>query len=1032
MPTTYSARSTPLSKNAAKPAFSDAIVLGYDFTGHDAAHENGVPWIYAGATSPNLSVTGTQSLVTAAGEPGRVAGASSLYDYTNAANFGQQFGTGDFTIAIRASTPSTLPTTSNSRSLLRLNTAGSTSLNLQLWESANNGWYVQAAGSSAAPLGSVQAATIFNVDTVLMVFVTRVAGVVSVYTQNVTTQADVAVRNQPGAAATAPLNPDRVSVNFATTGANLLAALQAITFWNVGKTAAELSAIGKDFYSTQSNATAADSIALTSVGNGATLGTPATLSGTYFGAAPTGIEAQFNGGAWVAGASASIGGGAWSASFNLATGGPGVLRVREANATGVVSPDVTAITVAADGIAFTTPATPANGAVAYRLFQRDASDQAQVRIAGTYTGTPTNIEYSWGGAWLTLDAAPSGGAFDKTITLAGPGQNDLRVRFGNSPGVSATLPAVSVGDLFFVMGQSNHVGGGNGEYVAPIAPAAHPGWVAPILDKTGRWRPNVETATDPFSKTTNASNYPAASATYPVQASSSTAQNSYFGRLATLCMAVGVPVAFVPSAIGSTNIAAWAAGSATNTLYGAAAARAAQLGAHKAVLWWQGEADCTAGTTNASYQASLNAIINDWCGTRFPAADWVLMNLNQAGNAAGSGGTGTADTGFNAIHAAISSVAASNPHVVSIGDMNGAFAALHYASGAEITNVSNRAYSAINAAYEYESVEEPADTTGPVLTGAISVASITSTSAVVSWPAATDAVGVAGYEYSTDGGASYIGAGTGRTAALVGLAASTVYALRVRAYDLAGNRSAPLAESFTTLADQAPEPGDVDGSKIAASRKVVFPGGVRVVPFGTRPSSIIPGAPSYQGGKWLSDKHPLDERYWVADISIDLAEADSTAVSVVPIVAGVTVLEQPVIQGMLIPIKLGGLDLTAGAANYCTFRVTLANGEQLDRTIWFRPQEGKWELLKDPEDKRYYVADVENDLADSNTTATDATAIPVGVAELVAAQVQDGLIVVKLGGMDTSPDPTNYCTLRIDCANSERFYRTIHFTRVDN
>lgn len=225
---------------------------------------------------------------------------------------------------------------------------------------------------------------------------------------------------------------------------------------------------------------------------------------------------------------------------------------------------------------------------------------------------------------------------------------------------------------------------------------------------------------------------------------------------------------------------------------------------------------------------------------------------------------------------------------------------------------------------------------------------------------------------------------------------------------------------------------DVDGSKVAAARKVVFPGGVRVVPFGTRPSAVTPGAPSYQGGKWWSEKHPLDERYWVADIAVDLAEAGSPAVSVEAIVAGVTVLEQPVIQGALIPIKLGGLDLTAGAANYCTFRVTCANGEQFDRTIWFRPQEGKWELLKDPEDKRFYVADVTNDLVDSNTTATAATAIPVGVTELVAAQVQGGLIVVKLGGMDTSPDPTNYCTLRIDCANGERFYRTIHFTRVDN
>lgn len=354
------------------------------------------------------------------------------------------------------------------------------------------------------------------------------------------------------------------------------------------------------------------------------------------------------------------------------------------------------------------------------------------------------------------------------------------------------------------------------------------------------------------------------------------------------------------------------------------------------------------------------------------------------------------------------------------------------------------------------------DTTAPVLQ-APTAAATGPTTAIGS--VATDEAGGLLYRY-TSTAASGVTAATIKAANLTqtveatgtqecqftGLTPSaTLYAYYLQ-QDAAGNESAIVRSSaFTTQAapvggtvaadfplswaiEAAEESGQggADGSKISASRKIVFPGGTRVVPFGTQPSSIIPGAPSCQSGKWWSDKHPLDERYWVADMSVDLAEAGSPAVSVEPIVAGVTVLEQPVIQGALIPIKLGGLDLTTGAANYCTFRVTCANGEQFDRTIWFRPQEGKWELLKDPEDKRFYVADVTNDLVDSNTAATAAMAIPVGVAELVAAQVQAGLIVVKLGGMDTSPDPTNYCTLRIDCANGERFYRTIHFTRVDN
>lgn len=318
--------------------------------------------------------------------------------------------------------------------------------------------------------------------------------------------------------------------------------------------------------------------------------------------------------------------------------------------------------------------------------------------------------------------------------------------------------------------------------------------------------------------------------------------------------------------------------------------------------------------------------------------------------------------------------------------------------------------------------------------------------------ASTAATGVTAVAVKAAGQSQSVDATGEQPILFTGLTAETTYYAYYVQDDSAGNTSAVVRSSaFTTQAapvggsvyadfvlswsieaPEFPDQGDVDGSKITASRKIVFPGGTRVVPFGTRPSSVISGAPSYEAGKWWSDKHPLDERYWVADISVDLAEADSTAVSVDPIVAGVTVLEQPDIQGTLIPIKLSGLDMTSGAVNYCTFRVTCANGEQFDRTIWFRPQQGKWELLKDPEDKRFYVADVENDLVDSNTTAISATAVPVGVSELVPAQVQDNLIVVKLGGMDTSPDPTNYCTLRIECANGERFYRTIHFTRVDN
>jgi hypothetical protein len=345
------------------------------------------------------------------------------------------------------------------------------------------------------------------------------------------------------------------------------------------------------------------------------------------------------------------------------------------------------------------------------------------------------------------------------------------------------------------------------------------------------------------------------------------------------------------------------------------------------------------------------------------------------------------------------------------------------------------------ATIEGTAVEPPApapDTTGPVMIGEIAVSAITTSGATLSCPAAADAVGVAGYEYNIDGGVNYIVIpNAARSVVVSGRPAGTLHEARMRAFDAAGNRSQqPLARSFTTLSAQPPaQPpaqNAVLASTVAESRRVAFPGGTRVVRFGTQPSSVTPNAPYLQAGKWWTAKHPLDERYWVADITIDLAERGTTAVSVEPIVAGVTVLQQPVIQGKLIPVKLGGFNAATNAANFCTFRVTCANGERFDRTIWFKQQVGVYSLSKDADDQSYYVGDIGNDLVDSNTTASAVLALPVGVEVLVPAVIQGSSILVKLGGMDTLPAGVNYCDLRIDCANSERFYRTIQFNRVDN
>jgi hypothetical protein len=99
------------------------------------------------------------------------------------------------------------------------------------------------------------------------------------------------------------------------------------------------------------------------------------------------------------------------------------------------------------------------------------------------------------------------------------------------------------------------------------------------------------------------------------------------------------------------------------------------------------------------------------------------------------------------------------------------------------------------------------DSTPPVLTGSITALDITSNAFLLNYPAATDNVAVTGYELSTNGGGSWIDLAMALSVVVVGMAPSTAYSVRVRAYDAAGNRSTALSATVTTtavLADPSP------------------------------------------------------------------------------------------------------------------------------------------------------------------------------------------------------------------------------------
>ena len=89
----------------------------------------------------------------------------------------------------------------------------------------------------------------------------------------------------------------------------------------------------------------------------------------------------------------------------------------------------------------------------------------------------------------------------------------------------------------------------------------------------------------------------------------------------------------------------------------------------------------------------------------------------------------------------------------------------------------------------------------------LTVGDITSTAAVVSWDAATDNYGVAGYEVSVDGGSAHRTTVGTRSFTVTGLAPSADHTVSVVAIDLAGNLSTtPATASFTTAAPLPPPP----------------------------------------------------------------------------------------------------------------------------------------------------------------------------------------------------------------------------------
>lgn len=204
----------------------------------------------------------------------------------------------------------------------------------------------------------------------------------------------------------------------------------------------------------------------------------------------------------------------------------------------------------------------------------------------------------------------------------------------------------------------------------------------------------------------------------------------------------------------------------------------------------------------------------------------------------------------------------------------------------------------------------------------------------------------------------------------------------------------------------------------------------RIAQFESRSRVIVFKAP----GPVSMLKVPGDELYYVGDMTFDLRETGTTAASVTPVSAGVTVLEGPIIQGNLIAVKLGGYDTAPGAENYFTFRYTCANGEQIDRTIKFTLADDRsWVFGKDPDDKRLYAFDFSSDAAfGASALASVGPPVVAGVSVLSVVTIQGNLVIAKVGGLDLADGAENWWRVAATFANSEKIVRAIYFKQEEN
>ncbi|WP_129843211.1 cellulase family glycosylhydrolase [Streptomyces sp. RFCAC02] len=160
--------------------------------------------------------------------------------------------------------------------------------------------------------------------------------------------------------------------------------------------------------------------------------------------------------------------------------------------------------------------------------------------------------------------------------------------------------------------------------------------------------------------------------------------------------------------------------------------------------------------------------------------------------------------------------------------------------GQRLFNGANGIAATSEEAEVYGGGGDPGDTQAPTAPGTPSASGVTSTSVALSWSAATDNVGVTGYDVVRVNGSTetVVASSTGTGVTVSGLAADTSYTFAVYAKDAAGNRSTRSGTVAVTTAS-----GGTPGASCGVAYDVIgdwgsgFQGQITIHNTGTSPIS---------------------------------------------------------------------------------------------------------------------------------------------------------------------------------------------------